>query len=224
MPQYIPATDAGLKAWSINFSDLITANPTNYGEDAGSALVIQTANDSWVAAYDITQVPATRTPPAVQDKDNERVAFVEAARQMAMRINARDSVTDLQRADLAITVRKQTRTPIPAPATAPANTLLNQIPGVATIGIRDVATPTSKAKPFGVIGVDIHVNVGAVAVTDPTLVLLNKTTGKTPNTVAFNSGDAGQVATVFTRWTTRSGPGGTAQKGPWSVALDFVIM
>jgi len=221
---YIPATDAGLITWGDNFATLLTADPTAYGEDAASALVVQNAFDAYEAAYNLANDPSTRTPSTVADKDAERVSFEAAARPTAQRINARSSVTNIQRSDLGITIRKTTRTPVPPPATAPAVTLRSQIPGVATIQIRDEATPTSKAKPLGVIGVDLHVQVGGTSPVDFEAVPLAKTVGKTPNTLEFDPGDAGSTAYVVARWTTRSGPGGVAQKGPWSVVTSFTIM
>lgn len=221
---YIPATDAGLATWGDNFATLLTADPTAYGEDAASALNVQNAFDAYEAAYDLANDPVTRTPTTVADKDAERVNFETVVRPVAQRINARDSVTNLQRSSLGITIRKTTRTPVPPPSTAPALTLRGQIPGVATIQIRDEATPTTKAKPLGVIGVDIHVSVGGTPPVAYEDYPLAKTTGQTPNTLAFAGAQAGETANVVARWTTRSGPGGVAQKGPWSVPMTFVIM
>lgn len=221
---YIPATDSGLDVWGDNFATLLTADPTAYGEDAPTALTVQNAYDAYKAAYDLANDPNTRTPPTIADKDAERVNFETAVRPVALRINARDSVSNTQRSDLGITIRKLTRTPVPPPSTAPAITLRSQIPGVARVQIRDETTPTTKAKPLGVIGVDMHVQVGGDTPVDFEAVPLAKTVGKTPNTIEFDPGDAGQTAYVVARWTTRSGPAGVAQKGPWSVVTSFVIM
>lgn len=221
---YIPATDSGLITWGDNFAALLTADPTSYGEDAASALVVQNAFDAYQAAYDLANDPSTRTPATVADKDSERVNFETAARPVALRINARSSVTNTQRSALGITIRKTTKTPVPPPSTAPALTLRSQIPGVANVQIRDETTPTSKAKPLGVIGVDLHVFVGDTPPASYEDYPLAKTTGKTPNTLDFTGAQSGMTANVVARWTTRSGPGGVAQKGPWSVPMTFVIM
>lgn len=221
---YIPAPDADFLAWMDNFATLLTADPTAYGEDAPSALVVQNAFDAFDAAYTLATNPATRTSPTIADKDAERVNLDAAARPVAQRINARSSVTNTQRSDLGITIRKTTRTPVPAPVTAPALTLRSQIAGVANLQIRDETTPTTKAKPAGVIGVDIHVFVGDTPPVTYEEFPLEKTTGKTPNSLSFAGAQSGETANVVARWTTRSGPGGVAQKGPWSVPLTFVIM
>ena len=221
---YIPATDAGLVDWGSNFSTLLTADPTSYGEDAPTAAAVAAAFATYDGAYTLAVDPATRTPATVSAKDAARVDFELAARPVAQRINARTSVTNEQRTALGITVRKTTRTPVPPPATAPQITLRSQIPGVASVQIRDETTPTSKAKPLGVIGVDMHVYVGDTPPAEYEDYPLAKTTGKTPNTLEFDSSQSGQQAHVVARWTTRSGPAGTAQKGPWSPVTNFIVM
>ena len=220
---YIPATDAGFDAWMDNFATLLTADPTAYGEDAPSALVVQEAYDAWSAAYLLATNPSTRTSPTIADKDAERVNLDAAARPTAQRINARSSVTNIQRSDLGITIRKTTRTPVPPPATAPEIVLRSLIPGVAELQIRDSTTPTTKAKPAGVIGCELWVKVDALPTADPAEASLAKITTQTPNTLSFNAPQAGLVASVFGRWTTRSGPNGVAQVGPWSSATTFTI-
>ena len=220
---YIPATDAGFDAWTDNFATLLTADPTAYGEDAASALAVQNAYDAWAAAYLLATNPGTRTSPTIADKDAQRVNLDAAARPVAQRINARSSVTNTQRSDLGITIRKTTRTPVPPPATAPEVVLRSLIPGVAELQIRDSTTPTTKAKPAGVIGCELWVKVDTVPTPDPTEASLVKITTQTPNTLTFTPLQAGLIASVFGRWTTRSGPSGVAQVGPWSTATSFTI-
>lgn len=221
---YIPAPDADFDAWMANFSTLLTADPSAYGEDAPTALVVQNAYDAWAAAYLLATDPATRTAPNIADKDAARVTVDAAARPVAQRINARSSVTNIQRSSLGITIRKTTRTPVPAPATAPEVVLRSMVPGVARIQVRDSTTPTTKAKPAGVIGAEMQVLVDAAAGSDPSAGSLAKTITQTPNTLSFTAGQKGQVATVWSRWTTLSGPSGVAQVGPWSAPISFVIM
>lgn len=221
---YVPADDAGFDAWAVNFSTLLTADPTAYGEDAASALAVQNEVDIWVPAYAAAIDPSTRTPATVAAKDAARVAVEDAARPVAQRINANGAVSNQQRADLGLTIRKTTRTPIPPPISAPSINLVNAIPTQHKLSIRDVTTPTSKAKPFGVTHAKLY---GAVSVdggaTFAEKQLLNLTT-KTPHwqdTSAFNPGD---VIRYTAEWSTRSGPNGVAQDGPESAPLDVIVI
>jgi hypothetical protein len=47
---------------------------------------------------------------------------------------------------------------------------------------------------------------------------------KTPFQVSQNAADRGKHCTYWGRWVTRSGPGGVPQRGPWSAALDCIII
>lgn len=221
---YIPAADAPFDSWADNFATLLTADPTVYGETVGTAAVVQAAYDAWEAAYALATNPATRTSPTIADKDAARVSLEASIRPVAQRINANAAVTNMQREDLGITVRKVGRTPVPPPSTAPTLALVSAIPNQQRLSIRDEATPTSKAKPFGAIGVQLFRSIGEVAATDPSQCSLLGITTKTPVEVANMTADAGKVVTYFARWTTRSGPGGISQVGPWSSPLNAIVM
>jgi hypothetical protein len=221
---YIPSTDSALDAWSQNFSTLISATPTDYGLTAGDATSIANAVDAFHDAYGVTLDPNTRTSPAIAAKDELRAAMLVVVRPFAMQVNAQASVTDEQRADLGLTIRKTVQTPIPPPATAPLVSLVSAFPGVATLDYRDPSTPTSKAKPFGVIGVQIFRSVGTVPAVDPAQASADATVTKSPFALSFAPGDTGKIATVFARYVTRGGPAGVAQVGPWSAPLSFNVI
>lgn len=220
---YIPATDSGFDDFAVNFADLLTADPSAYGEDAGVASTVQSAVDDWHAAYLLATNPNTRTTPVIADKDAARVVAAATIRPVAQRINSNTSVTNQQREDLGLTVRKEFPTPVPAPTSAPTLALLQSIPNQQKLSIRDENTPTSKAKPFGVVGVEVFRAVGEAAVMDPSEASLLARSTVTPVYLGNASGDAGMTATYFARWTTRSGPNGIAQVGPWSAPLVTIL-
>lgn len=221
---YIPSSDAGFNSWITNFAALLTADPTAVGETAGTAAVVQADADAWAAAYALASDPSTRTTPTVAAKDNARVAAQNTARPVAMRINANSAVTDQQRADYGLTVRKTVPTPIPAPTSYPILGLRSATPGIQTLQYQDSDLGTGKAKPFGVTGVEIFRSVGTVAATDPAQATYYGTVTKSPFKSAFNAEDKGKVCTYFARYVTRSGPQGIAQTGPWSAPLDVHVV
>lgn len=221
---YIPSRDADLDSWSLNFATLITATPLAYGLTAPDAVIIQASVDSWHAAYGVTVDPSTRTPSAIAAKDAARATMLATVRPYAMAINARSATTDEQRSDLGITIRKTVMTPIPAPTTAPALSVSSAIPFATTLLYRDPATPTSKAKPFGVIGVQLWTAIGTVAAIDPSQATFYGVATKSPCVIGFTAPQQGKQCTVFARFVTRGGPGGVAQTGPWSAPLTFSVI
>jgi hypothetical protein len=92
-----------------------------------------------------------------------------------------------------------------------------------TLAYYDTSTPTTKAKPAGAIGLELRRTIATNAGTDPEAASLVGIVTKSPTVVAHGSGDRGKLATFWGRWSTRSGPGGVAQSGPWSDALVVVL-
>lgn len=221
---YIPATDAAFNDWQNNFADLLTADPTAYGEDAPTAAAVQAVTDDWNAAYALVVDPGTRTPSAVAAKDAARVAAEGTTRPVANRINANDAVTNAQRSDLGLTIRKTTRTPIPQPITAPNLALISAIPSQHKLSIRDTSTPTSKAKPFGVVASRLYAALstdGGETFGGPMLV---NTCTKTPHWQDTSDYTPGDILRYSAEWQTRSGPNGVSQVGPTSGTLDVLVM
>jgi len=220
---YIPASDQGFDAFATNFAALLTADPTAYGEDAGVAATVQAAVDAWAAAFALATNPASRTTPVIADKDAARVSAVATIRPVAMRINANSAVTNQQREDLGLTVRKQFPTPVPAPTSVPTLALLQSIPNQQKLSIRDENTPTTKAKPFGVVGVEVFRAIGASPAAGPEEASFLARSTVSPVYLGNSGAEAGLTATYFARWTTRSGPNGVAQVGPWSAPLVTIL-
>lgn len=145
-------------------------------------------------------------------------------RPYAIQINNNAAVTDEQRADLGLTVRKTTKTPVPAPTSAPALELLSATPLLHTLRYSDVENPTGKAKPEGAIGVQIFASIGETPSEDPTQASFVGVYTKSPFSVPQISGNVGLKSNYFARYVTRSGPAGVAQVGPWSSMLQATII
>ena len=220
-PAYIPAADADFETWLANFDALLTANPTTYGLVAGDAVIVAAVAATFAVAYPISQAPTTRTPVTVADKDVARVAAEAVVRPYAVDISLNAAVTPANKTAIGVTVRSTNPTPIPAPIAAPELSVQSMIPGQLTLAIKDPGA-AGKAKPFGSVGVEVWTANGAVAATLPSECALEGIYTKSPSRIAMAPGDAGKFLTVFARYVTRSGPGGTSQPGPWSVALQTV--
>ncbi len=88
-----------------------------------------------------------------------------------------------------------------------------------TIAFMDEMTPTSKAKPAGVMGVEIWVKVDDPAPVDPNtdLRFLGLDT-RTPYVAEYPGTDGGKPAHYMARWVNARG-----EKGPWSETLTVTI-
>jgi len=84
------------------------------------------------------------------------------------------------------------------------------------IAFMDEATPTSKAKPDGVMGAEIWVKCGDAPPTDPSQCGFLDT--KTPYVAESPGTDGGKVAHYMLRWVNTRG-----EKGPWSETVSATI-
>lgn len=220
---YIPPKDADFDAWLVNFSTLLTANPTNYGLVAGDATAVAAVTSAWTTAYPIATNPATRTSATIATKDAARASAEATVRPYAIRIRNNASVSDALKIGIGVTIPNTPPTPIPAPVVAPVVSLLSAISLEQTLEYK-ASGSTGKAKPFGAIGVEVWRSVGTVPAVDPLQTSYVGTVTKSPFRQSFLAGDQGKIVTYFARFVTRSGPGGAAQVGPWSDPLSVVVM
>lgn len=223
-PNYIPAKDADFALWLQNFATLIAAAPATFGLTAGDAAIITPVNTAFQASYLAATDPATRTSVTVATKTSDRAAAEATVRPYAVQISRNPAVTDGDKVAVGVSLPPLPPTPIPPPATNPALALIAATDLQHQLSIRDVTTPTSKKKPYGVIGAEVWVAVGEVPAVDPMAGNLKATTTKTPARFGFQPEQRGKTATYFARWVTRSGPDGVAQPGPWSAPLAIVIV
>lgn len=224
---YIPTTDSGLDAWAANFSSLITAAPATYGLDSVDAAAIQTAYDTYHAAYLLggtappnrTPVnPSTRTPVTVAAKDSAKIAGRILWRTYASQIRINPGVTDADKIALGLNLPSSGGTPIPAPTSFPLLSFVSG--GVLThvFSYKDSDIPTGKAKAPGAVQMQLMAKVADTPSTGPDAWPLKLLVTKSPFIVEWESGDAGKVATYAARWATRRG-----LVGPWSALSSFTI-
>jgi hypothetical protein len=215
---YIPATDWAFKSWLQNFSSLISASPGKYGLSAADATIIADHYTAFADAFDTVQAPTTRNATTIGQKDAQRAAAVASVRVYARTIKANQGVDNEDKLALGIHVDDPTPTPIPQPTTAPLLTIVAAFSGQHEIRYADETTPTSRAKPHGVIQLELRRTVETGANPDPDAALPVGLFTKQPVVVAQDPVDAGMTATYFGRWVTRTG-----LTGPWSLPVAMTI-
>jgi hypothetical protein len=221
---YIPSKIADFALWLNNFATLLTATPAAFGLTAPDALAVQNTADDFAASYAISSTPATRTTPTIAATTAQRAVTTAIIRPYAVRISQNPAVSDENKAAIGVTIRSTVITPVPAPTTQPALSLLSAVFLNHTLRYFDVSNPTSKQKPFGVKALQLWASVGITAATDPSQCKYLADYTKSPLQVSFSAEDVGKKVTYFSRWVTVAGPGGKAQVGPWSDALTVTVV
>lgn len=215
---YIPAKDSLFLAWIDNFDDLTAVNFAAYGLTAPEAASITTVRTNYDVAYATAVNPATRTPVTIASKDTAKATALATVRPLAQKIRNNPAVADATKVSLGLTVPDTAPAPIPAPLTFPLLDLLKATPGQHWLQYRDSDTPTTKAKPFGAVGMELWQAIAVGPVTDVALANFIGIVTKSPLNVALNIADVGKTATYFARWNTQRG-----LVGPWSSPISLTV-
>lgn len=223
VPPYIPNGNGPADTWLTNFSALITATPIVYGLTAPNAVTIAAEQVAYHDAYVLATDPPTRTSVTVAALVAQRLSMESIIRPFAQQVARNPAVLPGDKVALGLNLPNNVPVPIPPPTVGPTINLVRQDPLQVTLDIRNPDTPTSKAKPPGTLGIQVWTNVGVAAVTSPDDCTLNEVFTKNPNILGFSSGDRMKICTIFARFVNRSGSGGRASVGPWSLPLSVVI-
>jgi hypothetical protein len=164
---YIPRNDAGLLAWSGQLSTKVSATPTAFGLSAPLATSLATKQAAYATALAASTNPATRGKSTIFAKDTARRDLVAFVRVVARQIQGTSTVTDQQRVDLGLPVRKVVPTPVPPPAISPGIRVRSVNGRVVRLQVFDPANPTRRARPAGVRGATVLSYVGAVPPENP---------------------------------------------------------
>lgn len=216
---YIPAKDADFTAWLANFSTLITASPGTYGLASGDATTIASENAGWAAAYALVTSPSTKTAATVAAKNTEKITVLATIRPYAQQISLNAGVSASAKTAVGVNPRTSTPTPITAPTTAPVLTAQSTSTAGTIIRYRDAtASPSVKAKPYGVIAIQLWGKASATPITDPTQLDFLGPATKSPIQLALGSSAAGMIGYFAGRWVTRTG-----LVGPWSTIINYHV-
>jgi hypothetical protein len=219
LPPYIPAKLSDLALWSANFAALIVAAPTTYGLVAADATTISGVNSTFQTAYTASIGPATRTPTTVQTRIDATVALLATVRPYAQQVANNAGVSDANKIALGLNPRTTTPTKITTPATNPVLTIDQALTLQHVVRYRDqLASPTVKSKPYGVVQVQIFAMTSATAITDPAAIAYKTATTKSPVIISWDASEAGKKAYYTARWITRTG-----LVGPFAPIVSFTV-
>lgn len=218
---YIPSFMSAKMAWLQNFAVFVTANYAAVGLTLTDRDAINTAVDETTTAYALSTTAATRTPATIADTQAKMNNAIQLCRNYAQQVNNFAGTSDEQRAEAQITIRDEGKTPIAAPATYPVLEILNATPlqHKFTWHDSDALGPQIKAKPFGVIGAELRLSVGAAPPAAPEDGAMVGIITRAPFAVDLDPANVGQTAYYYARWITARG-----LTGPWSAVASMTIV
>jgi hypothetical protein len=215
---FLPSRDQDLDTWAGNFDTRITATPTAFGLIVADATAFHALASDFSTKLAAATNPSTRTKVTIQQKDISRAALKLKARTLAKVVNAYPPITNAQRADLGLTVRDGTPSPIPPPATQPVVNIEGSGGGAALLRLADETTPLKKAKPPGVFAALVYTKIDGPAPVVPDDAKFSGVATKTLHTVNLPGGSVGKTLWVLAQWINERG-----ENGPTSVVTSAMI-
>jgi len=219
---YIPGSDTGFQAWVDNFATYAGAHLIELGIAPPDIIPITDGRTDFDTKMSANVTAQQAAQSARQAKDDSRDSLESAVRSLVKRLQVSSAVDDTERAALGITIHDKIRT-------ATAGDITTRPIGVVDTSQRlrheirfsDEATPTSRAKPKGVMGCEIWVKVLPVGEAPPVsadeLSFVSMDTAS-PYIAEYDGTDGGKTAHYMLRWVKSSG-----DKGPWSETVSATI-
>jgi hypothetical protein len=200
MPDFLPAKNAELLAWSSSFSEKINLTPTAFGLVASQSAGYQTLHEAFENALSISSDPATRTRGTVQATRDARTPLKAEARELARIINAFPSITNQQRIDLGLTPRTNEPSPINPPEEPPVLEVVSANGRIVKVRLRG-QNSEGRGKPEGVDGATVFAFIGAAPPADITQWIFMGSTTRTIFDVEFpSSAPAGAQVWLTAFW------------------------
>ena len=218
MADYIAPADGDFNTWVGNFVPYVVANKVALGVSTADADALQAAYTAWSGAFGALLTAQAAAETATNLKDTKRDLLVVIVRSLTGQMQKNPAVTDAQRQSLQINIADGTRTPAAIPTTKPVLKVDTSQRFQHTIGFSDESTPTSRAKPNGVMGCELWAKIGDPAPAGPDDCEFLALATRTPDREDYEAADGGKPAYIMGRWVNTRG-----QKGPWSAVVKATI-
>ncbi len=217
MADYLPGPDADYQAWVTNFVTYANANLAALGLVAGDMTPVTTAQTTFNTGFTAHIAAKAAAVAAREAKTDARTALTGTIRPLVRRLQASSVVSDAEKASLGITVA-QSGSPIGPPTTAPLTSIMCGARLQHSVHFVDEMTPTRRAKPAGVLGVEVWNHVGLTPPTDESQLRFVGVDTAAPFVVNYDAIDGGKTAYYWLRWVNPTG-----ERGPWGDQAQATI-
>lgn len=215
---YLPQTLSGFNTWATNFETLISAAPTDFGLTAGDASAFNTLFASFNSALSVSTTPSTRTPVTVAATQTALEACRAKAQQLVQKYQASGLATPTKSAELGVTNRDTTKTPIPAPTAIPDLGIEKIEPQSVTLRIKELGALLN-ALPVNCVGYEVYMAVGLTnPPNSPTDMTFVQNGSRRFTTITFAPGDIGKNVSFAVRYRTAKN-----LTGPWSSIITCTV-
>ena len=220
MGDYIPRTEAEFNNWQVNLVSIVTENATAWSIPAEQVTALVALQTTWTTAYAKASNKQNRTAADVLVKNKAGDDFKKGLRNFVQLWLARNPlVADADRVRMVITVYTGSRTPVPAPDTAPIGTIDFSVRLQHVITFYDQEAAHSNAKPKGVSGCEIYLKVDGDAPVSVDEMQFQGICSASPFVQKFKPAQVGKTAWYWLRWVNSKG-----ETGPWSIPVSAMVV
>ena len=206
----VPSKDSALATFAPNFSTIVSAAPLTYNITAPQAALLATASGGFVTAYNACRADGMKSKSLTTAKDAAKATLFGLLRPMYAAIAALTSVTDTQKVNLGITIRRPP-SPQPAPGLAPIVSVVSVTGKTVRLRFGDASNPHRVGKPVGVSSATILSFLGATPPASMGLWKFEANVSKTVVDVVFPDTAAPGAQVWFTVfWSNRKDQSGPA--------------
>jgi hypothetical protein len=218
---FLPRNDNAFLNWVVNFLAILASILPRIEFPAEVHAALTALLNTFRTKLGIAEAPATRTKAAIQEKNDAREALEKGIRQSANEyLTFNHRVTDGDRNNLGLPIRKKTRTPAPVATTYPAGRADTSMLRRITIHFADQSDgeETAKAKPAGQHGAEIRWAISDTPIVDVEDLTHSSFDTRTPFTLEFKGHERGKTIYFCLCWENTRG-----EKGPW-IPIESAII
>ena len=217
-PDFLPTRDVELKFFANRFSTGLSAAAADYDIPQAEADHLAQLAAIFEAAYHSATTPLTRTSVVIVGKNRARSELARALRSISRRVQANPNILPVRKRELGLPTPADHRTPQPPPRTRPVLSLMSIWAQTLKIHLRDEATLSRRAKPFGIEGAEIYTHIGPVPPTLCSAWTYKGLARRSVFIIPFAPGERGQVAHIRALWKNTRGV-----NGPWSNPIAGMV-
>lgn len=159
MASVYPQKQSEFVPWAANYKTKLKATPSRYSVTVAQADENEDLYDAFLLKWNVCQVPATKTTPAVEAKNEALQTLRSNISMLARIINGSPTTTNEMRSELGLPQHAETASPINPPTEKPVMEIVEIDGRIVRINLRTVGTPRRGKPPF-VWGANVYSFVG----------------------------------------------------------------
>lgn len=226
----VPMKDSELAVFAPNFAAIVSAASATYNMTATQCTALTAASTGFVTAYNASRVDGMKSKSLTAATRAAKDALIVPLRAYYGSIQSMTTVTDQQKINLGIVVRKAP-SPVPAPSSEPQTSIVSVRGRTVRLRFRDADSTAKRGKPANVSTVTILSYVGSAPPADISDWTFEANVSRTLVDVTFPASTAPGAQVWFTAfWSNRKDQSGPACEPigtylqPGSVSLSSVPM